>query len=40
MHVWEHEDAVDAANAIEQLWRSRRQLATRRANSTGQAHDL
>ena len=40
MHVWEHEDAVDAANAIEQLWRSRRQLTTRRANSTSQAHDL
>jgi DNA mismatch endonuclease (patch repair protein) len=31
VHVWEHEDPVDAANAIEQFWRSRRSAATRRA---------
>jgi DNA mismatch endonuclease (patch repair protein) len=30
-HVWEHEDFIEAADRIERLWRSRRQLATRRA---------
>lgn len=31
IHVWEHEDPIMAANQIEQLWRSRRPSATRRA---------
>jgi DNA mismatch endonuclease (patch repair protein) len=26
VHVWEHEDPMQAAGAIEELWRSRRQL--------------
>lgn len=30
VHVWEHEDPVAAAEAIEQLWRSRRRTATPR----------
>ena len=32
MHVWEHEDPIGAANAIERLWRSKRSFATRRTN--------
>ena len=24
VHVWEHEDPIEAADAIEKLWRSRR----------------
>jgi DNA mismatch endonuclease (patch repair protein) len=31
VHVWEHERPLEAANAIEQLWRSVRRPATRRA---------
>ena len=31
VHVWEHEDPVVAADAIEKLWRSRRGQTTRRA---------
>src|SRR6516165_9861601 len=30
VHVWEHEDPVDAVNIIEQLWQARRPSATRR----------
>jgi DNA mismatch endonuclease, patch repair protein len=33
VHMWEHDDPVVAADAIEELWRSRRQLATHRARS-------
>jgi DNA mismatch endonuclease (patch repair protein) len=33
VHIWEHEDPVVAADAIERLWRSRRQLPTRRVKS-------
>jgi DNA mismatch endonuclease, patch repair protein len=33
VHIWEHEDPVVAADAIEELWRSRRKLATLRARS-------
>ena len=29
VHVWEHEDPIKAASAIENLWRSQRQIATR-----------
>jgi DNA mismatch endonuclease (patch repair protein) len=32
VHVWEHEDPIDAADTIEQLWRSRNSSATRRTN--------
>lgn len=31
VHVWEHDDPAVAADAIERLWRSRRQLAARHA---------
>lgn len=34
VHVWEHEDPIRAADAIEELWRSRRQLSARRAPMT------
>ena len=40
VHVWEHEDPVEAADAIEQLWRSRRQLTTRRAERADPARDV
>jgi DNA mismatch endonuclease (patch repair protein) len=30
VHVWEHEDPVEAATGIELLWRSRRYLPPRR----------
>jgi hypothetical protein len=30
MHVWEHENPVQAADAIEALWRSRRRPPARR----------
>ena len=36
VHVWEHEDPAAAADAIERLWRSRRQLAARRAGPRSQ----
>jgi DNA mismatch endonuclease (patch repair protein) len=32
VHVWEHQDPIEAANTIEELWRSRRQVATRRVD--------
>jgi DNA mismatch endonuclease (patch repair protein) len=35
VHVWEHEDPVRAADAIEELWRSRR--ADRRRAGSGRA---
>jgi DNA mismatch endonuclease, patch repair protein len=38
MHVWEHEDPIRAADAIEELWRSRRQLPARRAAMTPRPH--
>jgi DNA mismatch endonuclease, patch repair protein len=31
VHVWEHEDPVEAADSIERLWRSRRRSPARRA---------
>jgi len=40
VHVWEHEDPVIAADAIEQLWRSRRQFVTRRAGMASGTDDV
>lgn len=40
LHVWEHEDPFEAADAIERLWRSRRQIATRRAERGGRGRDM
>jgi DNA mismatch endonuclease (patch repair protein) len=40
VHVWEHQNPVEAADAIEQLWRSRRQLATRRARPRYRERDV
>jgi DNA mismatch endonuclease, patch repair protein len=40
LHVWEHERPPDAANTIEQMWRSVRQSTTRRAESATQAGDV
>jgi DNA mismatch endonuclease (patch repair protein) len=40
LHVWEHEDPFEAADAIERLWRSRRQIATRRSERAGRGRDL
>lgn len=40
VHIWEHEDPADAANWIEQLWRSRRRLTTRRAGPPAQGSDV
>jgi DNA mismatch endonuclease (patch repair protein) len=40
VHVWEHEDPARAANAIEQLWRSRRQPPPRRAGSATGPHAM
>ena len=40
VHVWEHEDPVIAADAIEQLWRSRRQFVTGRAGMPPGAGDV
>ena len=31
LHVWEHESPADAADTIEQMWRSRRRSTARRA---------
>ena len=36
VHVWEHEDPIEAANTIEHLWRSQRNVATRRADTAAQ----
>ncbi len=36
VHIWEHEDPTQAADAIEQLWRSRRQPPPRRPGRTPQ----
>jgi DNA mismatch endonuclease (patch repair protein) len=35
MHVWEHEDPVSVAEAIDQLWRSRRRTAAPRSSPGG-----
>lgn len=40
LHVWEHEDPIRAANAIEQLWQSRRHPPPRRAGKTPRAHAM
>jgi DNA mismatch endonuclease (patch repair protein) len=40
LHVWEHENPLEAADMIEQLWRSRRQSATRPAKPVDESRDL
>jgi DNA mismatch endonuclease, patch repair protein len=34
VHIWEHEDPIQAADVIEQLWQSRRQTPPRQAGRT------
>jgi DNA mismatch endonuclease (patch repair protein) len=36
LHVWEHDDPVRAADAIEELWRSRRRPPARRGGRAAQ----
>ena len=36
VHAWEHEDPVEVADQIEQLWRSRRSKTTRQSEMSAQ----
>lgn len=40
LHVWEHESPVDAADTIEQMWRSKRPSTARRAESADPVPDV
>jgi DNA mismatch endonuclease (patch repair protein) len=40
VHVWEHEDPVEAADSIQLLWRSRRPGRTRRMETVDQPRDM
>ncbi len=40
MHVWEHEDPIRATDAIEELWKARRQQPTRRPGRTPHPRDV
>ncbi len=40
VHVWEHEDPVNAANSIQRLWLSRRAVRTRRGEEGRSVSDV
>jgi DNA mismatch endonuclease, patch repair protein len=40
VHVWEHEDPAQVADAIEVLWQSRRQPSARRAGQAPRPQDV
>jgi DNA mismatch endonuclease (patch repair protein) len=40
VHVWEHQDPAEAADIIENSWRSRRQATTRRAEKAAKGRGM